>query len=68
MKSIVAKLKNRFHVSASEIDEQDTHSIIVIGSAFIVPNNAMADSAMDEITGFVESNMDVEILEELMNV
>ncbi|QTE72235.1 DUF503 domain-containing protein [Clostridiales bacterium FE2011] len=29
--SLTAKLQNRFHVSAAEIDEQDTHQIIVIG-------------------------------------
>ena len=34
--SIVARLQNRFHVSAAEIEEQDTHQIIVIGVAAIV--------------------------------
>ena len=68
VKSLVSKLQNRFHVSAAEIDEQDTHDIVVIGIAFIVPNNAMADSAMDEIAGFVESNTDAEILEELREI
>ncbi len=51
VKSIIAKLQNKFHVSASEIDEQDIHQIIVIGVAFIVPHNALADSIMDEISG-----------------
>ena len=41
VKSIVAKLQNKFHVSAAEIDEQDIHQIIVIGVAAIVPHNAM---------------------------
>ena len=44
VKSIVAKLQNKFHVSAAEIDEQDIHQIIVIGVATIVPYNALADS------------------------
>ena len=44
VKSILAKLQTRFHVSAAEIDEQDTHQIIVIGVAAIVPHNAQADS------------------------
>ena len=64
VKSIVAKLQNRFHVSAAEIDEQDTHQIIVIGVASIVPHNAMADSLMDDISLFVEENCEAEILEE----
>lgn len=64
VKSIVAKLQNKFHVSAAEIDEQDTHQIIVIGIAAIVPHNAMADSLMDEISQFVEENTECEMLDE----
>ena len=64
VKSIVAKLQNKFHVSAAEIDEQDVHQIIVIGVAAIVPHNAVADSLMDEISQFVEDNTEAEILDE----
>jgi len=64
VKSLIAKLQNRFHVSAAEIDEQDTHQIIVIGMAAIVPHNAMADSLMDELSSFVEENTEAEILDE----
>ena len=64
VKSLIAQLQNRFHVSAAEIDEQDTHQIVVIGVAAIVPHNAMADSLMDEISDYVEGNTESEILEE----
>ena len=64
VKSLVAKLQNRFHVSAAEIEEQDVHRSIVIGVAAIVPNNAFADSLMDEISSFVESNTEAEITDE----
>ena len=30
VRSLVAKIQNRFHASVAEIDEQDTHQIIVI--------------------------------------
>ena len=68
VKSIVARLQNKFHVSAAETDEQDTHQIIVIGVAAIVPHNAMADSLMDEISLFVEENTDAEILDETREI
>ena len=64
VKSILAKLQNRFHVSATEIDEQDTHQIIVIGVAAIVPHNAQADSLMENISRFVEENCEAEIIDE----
>ncbi len=64
VKSLVAKLQNRFQVSAAEIDEQDTHQIIVIGVAAIVPHNAYADSLMNEISLFMEENCEAEIIDE----
>jgi uncharacterized protein YlxP (DUF503 family) len=68
VKSLVAKLQNKFHVSAAEIDEQDVHQIIVIGVASIVPHKAMADSLMDEISEFVESNTEAQIVEETREI
>ena len=68
VKSLVAQLQNRFHVSAAEIDEQDTHQIIVIGIAALVPHNAMADNLMDEISQFVETATDAQILEETREI
>ena len=64
IKSLITRLQNRFHVSASELSEQDTHQIIVIGVAAIVPHNAMADSLMDDISLFVEENTEAEIIDE----
>ena len=64
VKSLIAKLQNKFHVSAAETDEQDAHQIMVIGIAAIVPHNSMADSLMNEISLFVEENCEAEILDE----
>ena len=64
VKSLVEQLRNRFHVSAAETDEQDIHQIIVIGVAAIVPHQAMADRLMDEISAFVETGTEAEILDE----
>ncbi len=68
VKSLVAQMQNRFHVSAAEIGEQDTHQIVVIGAAAIVPHTAMANSLMDEITQFVETATDAQLLEESLEI
>ena len=68
VKSLVARLQNRFHVSAAETGEQDTHQIIEIGIATIVPHNALADSVMEEISRFVEENTEVEIIDEMREI
>ena len=68
VKSLIAQLQNKFHVSAAEIEAQDTHQIIVIGMAAVVPHNALADSLMDEISQFVETATDAQILEETREI
>ena len=68
VKSLVSRLQNRFHVSAAETDEQDTHQVIVIGVAAIVPHHALADSLMDEISLFVSENTDAETISETREI
>lgn len=64
VKSLLAKIRNKFQVSAAEVEDPDVHQSIVIGVAAIVPHKAQADSMMEEIVGFVEQNTEAEIVEE----
>jgi uncharacterized protein YlxP (DUF503 family) len=68
VKSLISQMQNRFHVSAAEIGEQDTHQIIMIGVAAIVPHQAITDSLMEEISRFVETATEAEILEETREI
>ena len=68
VKSLIAKLQNRFRVSAAEVDEQDTHQFIVIGVAAIVPHNAMADRLVNEITQFIEESTEAEIIDVIREI
>ena len=68
IKSLTVRLQNTFHVSAAEIEQQDTHQILVIGVAAIVPHQAMADRLMCEISRFIEANCEAEILEEILEI
>ena len=68
VKSLVAQLQNKFLVSAAEIDEQDTHQIIVVGVAAVMPHHALADSLMDENSQFAETATDAQILEETREI
>ncbi len=68
VQSLIAQLQNRFHVSAAETGEQDTHRILEIGVAAIVPHGALADRMMEEISRFVETRCDAEVLEETREI
>ena len=68
VQSLITRLQSRLHVSAAEIEEQNTHQIIVIGVAAVVPHQAMADRVMETVSRFVEENCDAVILEETAEV
>jgi uncharacterized protein YlxP (DUF503 family) len=56
VKSICAKVHNQFNVSIAEIDEQDIHQIVVLGFATVAGDHAQADSIIDNVINFIESN------------
>lgn len=62
IKSIMQRLRNKFNISVSEVDEQDIHQILVIGIAAVCGSSAQVDSTMENIISFIESNTDAEII------
>jgi uncharacterized protein YlxP (DUF503 family) len=63
VKSITTKVQNKFNVSIAEVAEQDTHQTIVIGNACVAGTVALADSIIDKVVDFIESNTEAEIME-----
>lgn len=61
VKSLIAKIKNKFNVSVAEVDEQDTHRTIVLGLACVSTTVSHADSMTDTILSFIENNTDADI-------
>ena len=62
VKSLVKKLQNTFNVSVSEVENQDIHKNIVIGTSGVCINNKQADSTMENIINFVYENTDAEVI------
>jgi len=62
VKSLCAKIRNQFNVSVAEVDEQDIHQIAVLGFAAVTTDNAQADSILDNVINFIESNTEGEIV------
>jgi uncharacterized protein YlxP (DUF503 family) len=63
VRSICAKVRNKFNVSIAEVDAQDLHQRIVLGFACIAGDAAMADSMIDNILNFIENNSEGEIID-----
>jgi uncharacterized protein YlxP (DUF503 family) len=63
VKSLCARLRNKFNVSAAEVAAQDLHQTIVIGVACVAGTVALADSVSDHVIAFIEENTEAEITE-----
>lgn len=63
VKSIIARLKNKFNISVMESEKQDNHQIIIISITGLAADSGQADSIIENIISFVEENTDAEIID-----
>lgn len=63
VKSLVAKVRHVFNVSAAEVAEQDIHQIAVLGIACVSDSAVHTDSILDHVLDFVEENTEARILD-----
>ncbi len=56
VKSLCAKLRNKFNLSVAEVAEQDTHKTVVIGIAYVAADTMQADSIADHVLEFLDQN------------
>ena len=62
VKSICGKAAAKFNISISEVENQDVHQTIVIGIACITNDVSHADSILDNVLKFIESNTEAEVV------
>lgn len=67
-KSLINKVKNKFNVSISEIDNQDNHKILTIGIACVSNNMVQINSILDNVINFMEANSEAEIFDINKNI
>ncbi|HEX7705112.1 MAG TPA: DUF503 domain-containing protein [Thermoanaerobaculia bacterium] len=58
VKSLRERLRNHFHIAVNEVAFQDLHQRARLAIAFIADANNSADSLLDTIQRFVETNTD----------
>ena len=49
VQSLIARVSQKFHVSAAEVEQQDVHQTIVVGVAAVVGSAALGDAVLDKI-------------------
>ncbi len=63
VKSICVKLRNKFAVSAAEVESQDVHRTAVIGVACVASSTAQIDSVLDHLIAWLENSCEAELVE-----
>ena len=59
--SLIARVSQKFHVSAAEVEQQDVHQTIVVGVAAVVGSAALGDAVLGKILRFVEETCEAEL-------
>lgn len=62
VKSICARLRNKFNIAVNESAAQDLQQTIVISIAYLASNNAGADSIQEQIISFIEQHTDAQVV------
>ena len=61
VQSLIARVSQKFHVSAAEVEQQDVHQTIVVGVAAVVGSAALGYDVLDKILRFVEETCEAEL-------
>lgn len=62
VKSLCAKIKNKFNVSIAEVEEQDIHQIAVFGIAAVTTDHTQANRILEQVINYMESNTEGNII------
>ncbi len=63
LRSLMEKLRNRFHVSVAEVDLQDLHGRAVVGVAFVASDGGVLAREMQEVREFIYNNPEFQVLD-----
>ena len=58
IQSLTKRARNKFNIAIAEVDEQDTHQLIVIGFACVSNEYNHADEMVEKVIQFIEGNTD----------
>lgn len=63
IKSLKDRLRNRFNVSVSEVDNHDKWQLADIAVANVSSGKACVDSALSKVLNFIEDYKDIDIVD-----
>lgn len=68
VRSIKSRVTNKFNVSMAEVEDNDIHQIIVLGTACVSNSRSMAESEIQNVFNYIEDNFDIEVLDSYIEI
>jgi uncharacterized protein YlxP (DUF503 family) len=68
LKSLIERTKRKFNISIAEIERMDSHKHIVIGFACVTNDARLADSIIQNVVHFIESNTDARLNDYIIEI
>ncbi len=68
IKSLIARLKNRFNISVIEADDHDLHKSAVLGIAFVSISKEESVKMLDSVIDYIDNNCEAQIIEVITDV
>ncbi|MGB5106143.1 MAG: DUF503 domain-containing protein [Candidatus Zixiibacteriota bacterium] len=62
IKAIIDRLKNKFNISVSEVDDNDLWQRATLGVAFVANEGQFVDQVLAQVESFIASNPEVDIV------
>lgn len=66
LKSLFARLRNRFNISISEIGDNDLHRSALIAAAIVSNDSAYGHSVLSKVADHIETNSEALVIERIM--
>ncbi len=64
VKSLTARIRNRYNVSIAEVDSQDSWQIASLGISCVSNSHSHAQEVLTKVVGFVQSSrLDAEVID-----
>ena len=63
VKSLIAKLKNRFNIAVAEVEALDAHQVAILAAVSVSNDVVHLNKIISHVVTFVEANIDAELVD-----
>ena len=63
VKSLIARLKNRFNIAIAEVEALDTHQFAILAAVSVSNDVVHLNKVISHVITFIETNIDAELVD-----